>query len=329
VKRAKEVALVDSGATENFMNLQYAQWLRLPIKWLAYNWNLYNVDGTENKSGKLKYYTDLEVQTGNNQMRMWFILTDLGEHKAILGYMWFVAVQPKINWKSSWIDESHLPIIFRMDNVGKAKYMLQTINVPWSIHEPQYCLRKVAIGSATNDELKGVLQEYERHSKVFSKKASQWLPSHMVWNHAIELLPGAPSTLPRWLLLLTQEKIEEARKFIKEHLEWKTIWPSWSSYAANFFFVKRKDRKLRLIQDYQPLNKWTKKNWNVSPLIPLIINQLAGCTLFMKFDIWWGYNNTVSQKTVQMFWWFNLKSLYLHGNIMKCYNFKCIGKPWI
>jgi hypothetical protein len=35
-KRAEGVALVDSGATENFMNLQYMQWLRLPIKWLAY-----------------------------------------------------------------------------------------------------------------------------------------------------------------------------------------------------------------------------------------------------------------------------------------------------
>jgi hypothetical protein len=35
-KRAEGVALVDSGATENFMNLQYAQWLKLPIKWLAY-----------------------------------------------------------------------------------------------------------------------------------------------------------------------------------------------------------------------------------------------------------------------------------------------------
>jgi predicted aspartyl protease len=47
-KRAKGVALVDSGATENFMNLQYARWLRLPIKQLAYKQNLFNVDGTEN-----------------------------------------------------------------------------------------------------------------------------------------------------------------------------------------------------------------------------------------------------------------------------------------
>jgi hypothetical protein len=55
------------------------------------------VDGTENKSRKLKYYTDLEVQTGNNWTRMRFFLTDLREHKAILGYSWFAAMQPKID----------------------------------------------------------------------------------------------------------------------------------------------------------------------------------------------------------------------------------------
>ena len=29
----------------------------------------------------------------------------------------------------------------------------------------------------------------------------------------------------------------------------------------------------------------------MSPLIPQVINRLAGCTLFTKFDIRWGYNN--------------------------------------
>jgi hypothetical protein len=68
------------------------------------------------------------------------------------------------------------------------------------------------------------------------------------------------------------------------------IQPSWSPYAANFFFIKKKDGKLHPVQDYCPVNKWTKKNHNVSPLIPSVIDQLAGCTLFTKFNIWWGYN---------------------------------------
>ena len=61
-------------------------------------------------------------------------------------------------------------------------------------------------------------------------------------------------------------------------------------YAASFF-VKKADGKLQPVQDYQPLNKYTKKNRNVSPLIPQVIDRLAGCTLFTKFDIRWGYNN--------------------------------------
>ncbi len=76
-----------------------------------------------------------------------------------------------------------------------------------------------------------------------------------------------------------------------EHLKRGTIRESWSPYAANFFFVKKKDGKLRPVQDYCLVNKWTKRNCNVSPLIPQTIDRLSGCTLFTKFDIRWGYNN--------------------------------------
>ncbi len=115
-KRAEAIALVDSGAMENFMNLQYAKWLRLPIKPMDYPRKLYNVDGTENKSGELRYYTDLDVQTGGSRTTMRFFLSDLGEHKAILGYSWFAATQPKIDWRKGWIDHSNLPIILRAPN---------------------------------------------------------------------------------------------------------------------------------------------------------------------------------------------------------------------
>jgi hypothetical protein len=222
---------------------------------------------------------------------MRLFLTDLGEYKAILGYLWFVAMQPKIDWKNRWIDESQLPIIFRTDNSAKATYLPQQVNVLCPIHTDWYFLGKVTIGQATKEELKGVPAEYEWHVKIFSEEESQWLPGHTVWDHAIELLPGALMTLLGWLLPLTQEEIVEACKFVKEHLERGTIQPLCSPYAANFFFVKKKDGKLQPVQDYQPVNKWAKKNCNVSPLIPSVIDQLAGCTLFTKFNIQWGYNN--------------------------------------
>jgi hypothetical protein len=81
--------------------------------------------------------------------------------------------------------------------MGKAKYLARMVNVPQLVHWVQYYLGKVTIGSATKKELKGVPPEYKWHSKVFSKKESQQLPNHMVWDHAIELLSDALSMLPR------------------------------------------------------------------------------------------------------------------------------------
>src|SRR5260370_10323920 len=119
-KRAEAIALIDSGATENFMNLKYAKWLQLPIKQMSEPRKLLNVDGTENKSGELRHYTDLQVQMGNNHTNLRFYLTELGEQKAILGYPWFTAVQPKIDCKRGWIDQTQLPLLFSASNAQRA-----------------------------------------------------------------------------------------------------------------------------------------------------------------------------------------------------------------
>jgi hypothetical protein len=91
-KRAEVIALVDLGATENFLNLTYTKWLQLPIKRLKNPRKLYNINRTENKARELCYYTDLETRTGTVATKLQFFLSDLGKHKAILGYPWFATV---------------------------------------------------------------------------------------------------------------------------------------------------------------------------------------------------------------------------------------------
>jgi hypothetical protein len=66
-KRAKTIVLLDSGATENFLNMQYAKELHFPIKRLEKPRPVYNVDGTRNKNGDIEHYTDLEMQMGNQR----------------------------------------------------------------------------------------------------------------------------------------------------------------------------------------------------------------------------------------------------------------------
>jgi hypothetical protein len=47
-KRADVIALLDSGATENFMNLEYVKYLHMPIQCLKELRKLFNIDGTPN-----------------------------------------------------------------------------------------------------------------------------------------------------------------------------------------------------------------------------------------------------------------------------------------
>ncbi len=61
--------------------------------------------------------------------------------------------------------------------------------------------------------------------------------------------------------------------------------------ASPVFFIKKKDGKLRLVQDYRRLNKITIKNRYPLPLAADIINRLKGAQYFTKFDVRWGYHN--------------------------------------
>ena len=101
---------------ENFISHQYATHLHLPIKHLPTPRKVFNVDGTPNKKGDIIFYMDLEVRTGEKHTNMRFFLMDLGPQQMILGYPWFVANQPKIDWARGWIDYTQLPVVARAPN---------------------------------------------------------------------------------------------------------------------------------------------------------------------------------------------------------------------
>ncbi len=85
---------------------------------------------------------------------------------------------------------------------------------------------------------------------VFDDQESKKFPPKRLWDHAIELKPGTPTTLISRNIHLSQTELEELRKFIKEHIERGTIRPSKSPYTMAFFFIKKKNGKLRPVQDY-------------------------------------------------------------------------------
>src|SRR5260370_31440982 len=134
-----------------------------------------------------------------------------------------------------------LPVILHANNAKKAIFVPHQRNVPQREGTKNYFLGRIIFHpkKIPAAPIGGIPSKYQRHKKVFSEEESQRLPWHTVWDHAIELLPGAPTLLPGQLLPLTQSEIAEAQKFVAEHLKRGTIRESWSPYAMNFFFVKK------------------------------------------------------------------------------------------
>ena len=83
----------------------------------------------------------------------------------------------------------------------------------------------------------------------------------------------------------------ELDKFLEDSLRKGYITLSKSPLASPVFFVKKKDGKLRLVQDYRKLNDYTVKNRYPLPLATDIINQLRDAKYFTKFDVRCRYHN--------------------------------------
>ena len=90
---------------------------------------------------------------------------------------------------------------------------------------------------------------------------------------------------------LTGDEQKALEEFLDENLHTKRIPPSKSPMASPFFFVKKKDGKLRPVQDYRKLNEMTIKNRYPLPLIKELVDHLKGSKIFTKLDVRWGYNN--------------------------------------
>jgi Reverse transcriptase (RNA-dependent DNA polymerase) len=84
---------------------------------------------------------------------------------------------------------------------------------------------------------------------------------------------------------------DELDAFLEENLSSGRIRPSQLKITSPFFFIKKKDGRLRPVQDYRKLNEITIKNRYPLPLTYKLIDRVKGSKFFTKLDICWGYNN--------------------------------------
>src|SRR5882757_4404250 len=315
-RTVRVAAMVDSGATVLFLDRKYADHQRIRLIPLERPISLYNIDGTLNEAGSITHKARLNLKVGSEIHQHDFYVTQIGPEKVILGLPWLRMRNPSIDWQKGELrlnsnsrdaapEECEIEVTHIAANRQERRQLLAE-KVLETTDEEVYCLagftlsQKIAEQQIQNKPKltfeQMVPEHYRDFSKVFSEEESQRLPKHQPWDHAIELEPDAVRHWKVKTYPMSPKEQDELDKFLKEHVTKGYLVPSVSPMASPVFFIKKKDGKLRLVQDYRRLNKITIKNRYPLPLAADIINRLSGANYFTKFDVRWGYHNIRIQK---------------------------------
>jgi hypothetical protein len=272
-------ALVDLGATDNFIHPNFVKRMGLGQRELDKPKNIYNIDDTTNKSGQITHYLSLAVTMAGKTQEMRFLITDIGCEDVLLGYPWLSTYEPRFSWKHGTIDESNLPIVLQTINPHDRKdVVLQYLSTNKRAEivrelerevggEPPIIRNasvKLAVAAQQYTKKAEIPREYQKFTKVFSEEESKQFPPQHACDHAIEFKPGAPDAIECKIYPMTRVKDEALDVFINEQLEKGYIRPSKSQYVSSFFFIKKKDSKLQPVQDYRKVNAWTVHNQYLS-----------------------------------------------------------------
>jgi hypothetical protein len=283
-KKTKTEALLDSGATHNFIDKWAINSLGLGTRPLPHPLQVNNVDGSLNQGGSITQYCNLWICQGSKEVKLGFYVANLGSNCIILGHPWFKTFNPSIDWNSNCLKGED----FSIKTAGfrsKIKPLSHTITP-----------------SNPSDQIQtqGLIPvQYHCHWRVFSEEAAQRFPPSCLDDHTIELKPGAPAKLDCKLYRQTEAELKALKTYIDENLAKGYIVKTNSPYASPVFFCAKKDGKLRPIVDYRALNAWTVRDIYPVPLIGSIINQLQGKRIFTKADLRWGFNNICIKKVDQ------------------------------
>jgi hypothetical protein len=313
--KAEETALLDSGATENFVDYKTMARLWLGTKKLERSRPVINIDGTTNAAGAITHYCDLMVTKGDKKGREGFYVTNLGKDRFIFGYPWLRTFNLEINWTTGIVQGPQVRIetllkgnltrneqrqeatkiaIAQLEEGDELYMAIQFIKTdPVEINKmtlAQQMAEKAYNTSKVNTE-DTIPAVFRRHWKIFSEEESRQLPLQRKWDHKIELKPDAPDVINSKVYLLSKDEQKALDDYITDNLDKGYIMASSSPYGSPTFMVKKKDSTFRIVHDYRKLNEYTVMDVTPLPQIQSILEELREQTLFSKFDIRAGYNN--------------------------------------
>ena len=268
------------------------------------------------------------VTIGKHTSWQSFLVTDIGNRDLIIGMTFLREHNPEIDWKNGQVNFTRCPAACHPKELLTQEEEVQAIDEPrleefardsygqlepepWDntdqfVHwmkfsdDPDARILRARIEEKKEETLgqqdKGywsshVPTHYHQYGDVFSKTASERMPTRKPYDHPIELAEGATLPKPAKLYPLNPQERNSLDSWIDEQESKGYIRCSKSPAAAPVFFVKKKDGSLRLVQDYRALNAATKKDKFPIPWILDLIDRLSQSSIFTSLDLRWGYNN--------------------------------------
>ena len=183
-KKANDIAFLDCGATECFISQRFINQHKLGVYLMENPRKLQNADGSPNTGGGLKYYTELEVVTGDTPHLLRFYVADMGPDDLILGYPWFAATNAHPDWTTGTLPTS---VIVRTKGVasGKPKRSVRVAgmrtkiqNRPFLEDGEELYLRVMKITPARNAKTTVAQQLAEQATDKTVRTWDQIVPSH-------------------------------------------------------------------------------------------------------------------------------------------------------
>ena len=317
---AEETGLLDTGATESFIDHKTVARLCLGTQKLVIPRPVFNVDGSANKHRTITHVTHLLVSQGNKKRRVPFYVTNLGSDRFIFGYPWCQEFKPDLDWENSTLRgpkikvetllfgrKQHLKRVLQEHLAKEEDFTISRgVCPPWSgVTSDELQSGWVEINRAntaiemahkyTKEHKKEEVQlpeQFKQHAALFSDEEANKFPPSREWDHKIELTENTPASFNCKVYPMSKREQEAEDKFLDKNLAKGYIVPSESPYGFSTFMVSKKDSdEMRYIIDYRPLNAVTRRDVTPLPNLTQCIEDLQGMEVFSKFDIRWGYNN--------------------------------------
>src|SRR5882724_3907876 len=115
-------ALIDSGATGMFIDIEFIRSKNIRTHWLPRAIPVYNMDGTPYKVGHITKVVDLIVQYKDHSDWATFHVTGIGQTTIILGHTWLMECNPEIDWCTGEISMTRCPMPCRPKTTKEANW---------------------------------------------------------------------------------------------------------------------------------------------------------------------------------------------------------------